>query len=126
MHLRTREMKQDIQQEYTTHSFSLQEIWMACRNLPRIVRLVWKASPSLFVGLMCITILQGVSSPLLAVIAGFLINGVVTGISQRSLEPVIVPLVVQLLVTLMSQGAQYLSRSWQILLNHRLSDYLSL
>jgi ATP-binding cassette subfamily B protein len=119
-------MKQNIQQEDTTHSFSLQEIWMACHDLPRIVRLVWKASPSLFVGTMCVTILQGITSPLLAIIAGFLINGVVTGISQRTLEPVIVPLVVQLLVTLMSQGAQYLSRSWQILLNHRLSDYLSL
>jgi ATP-binding cassette subfamily B protein len=121
-----KEMEQNTLQGDTVHGFRLQEVWMACRNLPRIVRLVWRASPSLFVGLMVIAILQGITSPLLAVIAGLLVNGVVMGISQRSLEPVIVPVVAQFLVTLLSQGAQHLNRSWQILLNHRLSNYLSL
>jgi ATP-binding cassette subfamily B protein len=99
---------------------------MACKGLPRVLRLVWDASPSLVTSMAIITLLGGITPLANVIIARLLIDGALQGLTHRTLQPIVLPVLLQLGTTLLNRVCTRLQATLQVLLNHRLSDHLTL
>lgn len=115
-----------MQSDNTAREFSLHELRTACASLPRVLRLLWGASPWLMTGMALVMLLQGIIPLATVIVAGMLIDGVLQGIAQGSFQPVIIPIALQLAANLVNRLCLRLHATFQVLMNHRLSDYMTL
>jgi ATP-binding cassette subfamily B protein len=118
--------KKALQEDNTTKSFSLSQMLMACKGLPRVLRLVWDASPSLVTSMSIIMLLQGILPLANVIIARLLIDGTLQGIIHGTIQPIVLPVLLQLGVILFIRVCTRFNTTLQVLLNHRSSDHLTL
>src|SRR4051794_19591872 len=110
----------------TAEGFHPREIAIAFVCLPRVLRLVWDASPSLVVGMTLVMLFQGITPLANVIVARLLIDGALRGITQGSLQPLLLPVILQLAINLAGRGCTRLHSMLEVLLNHRLSDHMTL
>lgn len=115
-----------MQKANASKEFNLREICTALTCLPRVLRLTWDASPSLMMGMAFVMLLQGVTPLANVIIARLLIDGVLQGIMYSTIQPIMLPVILQLVVNLINCFCTRLHATLQVLLNHRLSDHMNL
>lgn len=115
-----------MQQINATRDFNLRDICATFASLPRVLRLIWQASPALVAGMAIIMLLQGITPLANVIIARLLIDGALQGIREGTIQPLVLPVVLQLGVNLLARFCTRLYATLQILLNHRLSDHITL
>jgi ATP-binding cassette subfamily B protein len=102
------------------------EILSTFISLPRVLRLVWDASPSLMTSMGFIMLLQGTIPLANVIIARLLIDSALQGIIHGTIQPILLPVILELAINLVSYFCTRLHATLQILLNHRLSDHMAL
>jgi ATP-binding cassette subfamily B protein len=115
-----------MQKNNAAEEFHLRELYATFTCLPRVLRLVWDASPSLVTGMALIMLLQGITPLATVISARLLIDGALQGVAQSSLQPVILPVILQLVINLSERGCTRLHSMLEVLLNHRLSNHMTL
>lgn len=115
-----------MQQITATREFDLHEVCTTFTNLPRALRLIWNAGPLLVIGMAFVMLIQGITPLATVIIARLLIDRALQGITQDSIQPLVLPVVLQLGVNLLNRFCTRLYATLQILLNHRLSDHITL
>ncbi|MBV9390840.1 MAG: hypothetical protein JOY96_03005, partial [Verrucomicrobia bacterium] len=80
--------------------FHPRDIFQVFLGLPRVMLLVWKASPALVIGMTSIMVLQGLLPLANVIVARLLIDGALLGIQRGSIEPVVLPVLLELAVNL--------------------------
>ncbi|HEY1351444.1 MAG TPA: ABC transporter ATP-binding protein [Ktedonobacteraceae bacterium] len=109
-----------------TREVNLHEICTTFAHLPRVLRLIWHASPALVAGMACIMLLEGITPLAHVIIARLLIDGALQGIARGTIQPLVLPVVLQLGVNLLNRLCLRVYATLQILLNHRLSNHITL
>lgn len=104
----------------------LRKATTAWTRFARIFRLVWDASSWLVVSMALIMLLQGFTPLADVLIERQLIDGALQGIAHSTIQPIILPVILQLLVNLVNRFCTRLHNTCQILFNHRLSDHMTL
>src|SRR5690348_8849082 len=102
----------------------LKKVLSSFSSLPRVLRLVWSASPLLTLGLAFVTLLSGVTPVATVTISGFLINSVVAGIATHSLAPIWLPVILQLAVGLLNLLFSMCNTIMQQLLQERVTNHV--
>lgn len=115
-----------MQEDNTPKKFTLRRILSAFTSLPRVLRLVWSASPPLVTGMALITVLQGITPLANVIIARLLIDNALLAITHGTIQPILLPVILQLVVNLANRFSNRLHSTLQVLLNHRLSNYMTL
>ncbi len=115
-----------MQQDNAAKKFNWREALIVFADLPRVLRLVWNASPPLIAGMVVIMLLQGALPLATVIIARLLIDGALQGIAQSSIEPVVLPVILQLGVSLIGRFCAQVNSALVILLNHRLANHITL
>lgn len=115
-----------MQPNETAKALNGREILSTFTSLPRILRLVWNASPTLLLSMGLIMLLQGAIPLANVIIARLLIDGALRGISQSTIQPILLPVSLELISGLLSIFCTRLHATFQVLLNHRLSDHTTL
>ena len=115
-----------MQEDNTPKKFTLRQILSAFTSLPRVLRLVWSASPPLVTGMALITVLQGITPLANVIIARLLIDNALLAITHGTIQPILLPVILQLVVNLANRFSNRLHSTLQVLLNHRLSNYMTL
>jgi ATP-binding cassette subfamily B protein len=115
-----------MQQDNEAKGFGWRQLLVTFTDLPRVLRLVWNASPALVSCLVVIMLLQGITPLVNVIVARLLIDGALQGIIHGSLQPLILPVVLQLAVTLVGSFSSRLKSTLEILLNYRLFNYMTL
>ena len=115
-----------MQQINASREFHPREICTTFASLPRALRLIWQASPALVMGMALIMLLQGITPLANVIIARLLIDGALQGIRQSTIQPLMLPIALQLGVNLLNRFGIRFYATLQILLNHRLSDHITL
>jgi ATP-binding cassette subfamily B protein len=114
------------QESNKSKAFHIREVLLAFTDLPRVLRLVWDASPVLVIGMAFVMFLQGIIPLATVLVARLLIDRALQGIAQRTLLPIILPVVLQLAINLLAHFCTRLQAALRVLLNFRLSDHLEL
>src|SRR5437763_4522700 len=83
--------------------FKLSHVLVAFTNLPRVLHLVWSTNAFLTGAMAFISLLRGVVPAMTVVITKLLIDGVVLGIRIHSVNPVWIPVALQLGVGLLDR-----------------------
>lgn len=115
-----------MQKADTAKEFHLRELYTSFNSLPRVLHLVWDASPALVAGMAFIMLLQGIIPFATVIIARLLIDSTLQGITHSSFQPIVLPVLLQLAVNLISRFCMRLHATLQALLNHRFSDHMTL
>jgi ATP-binding cassette subfamily B protein len=115
-----------MQNDDETKQFKVRDIFKVFQGLPRVLRLVWEASPALMMGMALITLLQGITPLATVIIARLLIDGALQGIARGTIEPVVLPVILQLAVSLAGIVCGRLYSTCEILLIYRLSNHMTL
>lgn len=97
-----------------------------CTAFTKLLRLVWNASPLLVTGMAFIMLLQGITPLANVIIIRQLIDGAIQGITHSTIQPIVLPVILQLVVNVINRFCTRLRTTFQILLNHRLSDHMTL
>lgn len=105
---------------------NLREICTVFPRMARTLRLIWKASPLLVTGMALLMMMQGITPLANVTIARQLIDGALQGIQHNTMQPMILPVALQLVVNLINRFSMRLRTVCQMLLNHRLSDHMAL
>jgi ATP-binding cassette subfamily B protein len=95
-------------------------------GLPRVLKLVWSASPLLTASMAVITILSGITPLASVTISGLLLNSVVAAITIHSFTPVWMPVILQLAVGLLNLLLSTVNSMIQQLLQNRVTDRIQL
>lgn len=123
-------MKQNILSSDTKNTeeqkFELKKVFAAFTGLPRVLHLVWSASPFLTLSLAFLTIIGGITPLANAIIARLLLDGVIAGFNTQTLAPVILPVILQLVTNLVSSACTSFTSLQQTLLQERTSDHIRL
>lgn len=106
--------------------FHPRDIFKVFLGLPRVTLLVWKASPALVIGMTSIMVLQGLIPLANVIVARLLIDGALLGIQRGSIQPVVLPVLLELAVNLVGIVCGRLYFTCRVLLNHRLSNHITL
>ncbi len=107
-------------------NFSMKQVTGAFTSLPRVMKLVWDTSVFFTITLGILNILQGFTPAFSVWITNLVINGVVEGIRIHSADPVWVPVLLQLGISLFSSLLGTLSNIVQQLLQDRVSNRVQL
>jgi len=114
--------KSDQQDE----TFDLKKVFAAFAGLPRVIRLVWSASPFLTMSMALFTILGGVTPLANAISARLLLDGVIQGFLHHTFALVWLPVVLQLAVNLLSRVCSTFTGLIQTLLQERVTEHVQL
>jgi ATP-binding cassette subfamily B protein len=106
--------------------FKLSHVLVAFTNLPRVLHLVWSTDAFLTGAMAFISLIRGVVPAMTVVITRLLIDSVVQGISIHSVNPVWIPVALQLGVGLLDRFLSTLSNITQQLLQDRVSTKVQL
>lgn len=112
--------------EGVRESFSMKQVTGAFTSLPRVLKLVWDTSMFFTITLGILNILQGFTPAFSVWITNLVINGVVEGIRIHSADPVWLPVLLQLGISLLSSLLGTLSNIVQQLLQERVSNRVQL
>ncbi len=107
-------------------SFDLKKIFTAFAGLPRVVRLVWSASPLLTLGMAIFTIIGGITPLGNAIIARLLLDGVLHAVQYHTFAPVWLPVILQLALNVLSRICDTFTALLQTLLQERVSEHVQL
>src|SRR5215472_3018398 len=83
--------------------FQLKQVFASLATLPRIGRLVWAASPSLTCWTALLNIIRGITPAISATITQLLFDGVLAGIHSHTIAPIWLPVILQLVVSLLDR-----------------------
>ncbi|HEV2654600.1 MAG TPA: hypothetical protein VGT82_06560, partial [Ktedonobacteraceae bacterium] len=114
--------KSDKQDE----KFELKKVFTTFAGLPRVIRLVWSASPLLTVGMALFTILGGITPLANAIIARLLLDSVIQGFLHHTFALVWLPVILQLCVNLLSRVCSTFTGLIQTLLQERVTEHVQL
>jgi ATP-binding cassette, subfamily B, bacterial len=114
--------KSDKQDE----KFELKKVFTTFAGLPRVIRLVWSASPLLTVGMALFTILGGITPLANAIIARLLLDSVIQGFLHHTFALVWLPVILQLGVNLLSRVCSTFTGLIQTLLQERVTEHVQL
>ncbi len=114
--------KSDKQDE----KFDLKKVFAALAGLPRVIRLVWSASPLLTMGMALFTILGGITPLANAIIARLLLDSVIQGFLHHTFALVWLPVILQLGVNLLSRVCNTFTGLIQTLLQERVTEHVQL
>ncbi len=114
--------KSDKQDE----NFDLKKVFTALAGLPRVIRLVWSASPLLTMGMAVFTILGGITPLANAIIARLLLDSVIQGFLHHTFALVWLPVILQLGVNLLSRVCSTFTGLIQTLLQERVTEHVQL
>ena len=112
--------------EGAREGFSMKQVTGAFTSLPRVLKLVWDTSVFFTITLGILNILQGFTPAFSVWITNLVINGVVEGIRIHSADPVWLPVLLQLGISLLSSLLGTLSNIIQQLLQDRVSNRVQL
>ena len=104
--------------------FNIKHVFISLMGLPRILRLVWSASASLTIYTAIMSFIRGITPAVTATITQLLLESVLIAIKQRSFEPILLPVCLQLAVNLLDRLFTKLSTISQQLLQDRASNYV--
>jgi ATP-binding cassette, subfamily B, bacterial len=114
--------KSDKQDE----KFELKKVFTTFAGLPRVIRLVWSASPLLTIGMALFTILGGITPLANAIIARLLLDSVIQGFLHHTFALVWLPVILQLGVNLLSRVCSTFTGLIQTLLQERVTEHVQL
>ncbi len=106
--------------------FKLSKVFTAFSSLPRIMHLVFSTSSSLTTGMASISLLRGCTPAVSAIITKQVIDSVVYGINIHSINPIWLPVCLQLAIGLLDQFLSVSGSFTQELLQERVSNRLQL
>jgi len=106
--------------------FKLSHVLVAFTNLPRVLHLVWSTDAFLTGAMAFISLIRGVVPAMTVIITRLLIDSVVLGIRIHSVNPVWIPVALQLGVGLLDRFLSTLSNITQQLLQDRVSTKVQL
>src|SRR6266487_4652278 len=106
--------------------FSFKKIPGAFASIPRVLRLVWSTSPILTVMLGLLNLAQGFTPAISVSISGLVIDSVVRAIRIHSTAPILLPVSLQLGITLVSSLLSTFSNTVQQLLQEQVSNRVQL
>jgi len=106
--------------------FSLKKVLTSFASLPRVLRLVWEASPPLVIGLALFTLIGGFTPLATVIIARLLIDGALTAIRHGTIAPIWLPVGLQLAVSLLNGFSNTINSLLQSLLQDRVSNHIQL
>ncbi|HZR42782.1 MAG TPA: ABC transporter ATP-binding protein, partial [Ktedonobacteraceae bacterium] len=106
--------------------FDLKKVFAAFAGLPRVLRLVWSASPPLTLGMAAVTLVSSLLPVATTIITGLLLDGVIAGFRLHTLDPVWLPVILQLFVTLLSGVCSTFHTMLQALLGERVENHVHL
>ncbi len=107
-------------------SFNLKKVFSAFAGLPRVVRLVWAASPGLTAGMALFTIIGGFTPLANAIIARLLLDNVIQAVIHHTFAPIWLPVILQLSVNLLDRTCSACNSLLQSLLQDKVSDRVQL
>lgn len=105
-------------------NFQLKHVFASVKTLPRIARIVWKASPRLTFWSALLCLARGVTPAISATITQLLFDGVLTGIRQESIGPIWLPVCLQLAVNLLDRSFLRVGFILQQLLQDRVAEHV--
>ena len=112
--------------EESQEKFQLKQVIASLKTLPRIVRLVWVASPNLTFWTAVLNLIRGITPAISATITQLLFDAVLTGIRAHTIDPIWLPVILQLVVSVLDRVFSRASSVCQSLLQDRVSDYVQL
>ena len=107
-------------------AFSFKKVFGSLTSLPRVTKLVWATSPLLTAGLALLNILRGITPAITVTISQLVIDGVLHGIRTHSINPIWLPVGLQLLVGVIDRLLMTLSNIDQQLLQEHVSNNIQL
>lgn len=110
----------------TEQRFDPKKVFTAFASLPKILYLVWAASPVLMIGMAVSTIVGGIVPLANAIIAGILLDSIIKAVFLHTLAPIWLPIILQLLVNLVDRTCSTLTSLFQTLLQERVTDHIQL
>ncbi len=116
MHFRRGRKKQ------SDDEFKISQVFVAFASLPRVLRLVWSTDAPLTAGLGFISLLRGTTPAITVVITKLVIDSVVRAIRIGSVNPVWLPVGLQLAVGLLDRLLTTISNIVQQLLQERVAN----
>jgi ATP-binding cassette subfamily B protein len=122
MVLKTREEKKQGSQQ-----FSLRNVWEGLAGVPRVLRLVWSASPLLTSCLAGLTALRGITPLITITISRVILDNVILAIYHtHSITPILFPVLLQVIINLLDRICGVFTLSVQQLLQDRTQDTIQL
>lgn len=110
----------------TDDSFKFSQVLQAFTGLPRVLRLVWSTQPLLTLALALLNLLRGATPAVSVIITKMVIDSVVRGIQIHSVDPIWLPVGLQLAIGLVDRLLSTLSNITQQLLQERVSNRVQL
>jgi ATP-binding cassette subfamily B protein len=108
------------------NEFKLSHVLVAFTSLPRVLQLVWSTDAFLTAAMAFISLVRGVVPAVTVVITKLVIDSVVLGIRIHSVNPVWIPVGLQLAIGLVDRFLSTLSNIAQQLLQERVSTKVQL
>jgi ATP-binding cassette, subfamily B, bacterial len=112
--------------EQPDEKFQLKQVFTSLTTLPRIARLVWAASPSLTCWSALLNLIRGITPAISATITQLLFDGVLAGIHDHTINPIWLPVILQLVVNMLDRIFSRAGSVCQSLLQDRVSDYVEI
>lgn len=112
--------------EESQEKFQLKQVFTSLKTLPHIARLVWSASPSLTCCTAVLNLVRGITPAISALITQLLFDGVLTGIRTHTIDPIWLPVILQLALNILDRVFSRAGSVCQSLLQDRVSDYVQL
>src|SRR5712692_11504861 len=110
----------------TDEKFSYKKVPAAFASLPRVLHLVWSTSSLLTMIMGLLSLLQGFTPAISVSISALLIDRVVLAIRDHRIDPIWLPIALQLGITLISSLLSTLSNIVQQLLQEQVSNRVQL
>jgi len=106
--------------------FNLKKVLASFAGLPRVLHLVWEASPRLMIGMALFTLIGGFTPLATVIIARLLIDGALIAIRYGTIGPIWLPVILQLAVGLLNGFSNTINSLFQSLLQDRVSNHIQL
>lgn len=110
----------------TDQEFKLSKVFTAFTSLPRVLKLVWTTHAPLTAAMALISVLRGITPAATVTISQLVIDGVLHGIRIHSVNPIWVPVGLQLAVGLLDRFLTTLSNIVQQLLQEQVANRVQL
>jgi ATP-binding cassette subfamily B protein len=112
--------------EQPDEKFQIKQVFASLATLPRITHLVWTASPSLTCWTAVLNLIRGITPAISATITQLLFDGVLAGIRNHTIDPIWLPVILQLVLSVLERVFSRAGTVLQYLLQERVSDHVQL
>ena len=114
----------DTSEEQET--FKLKEVFVAFATVPRVMKIVWAADVFLTLGLAIVTVMQGLTPAAQVIISQLVIDSVGYGIRIHASTPIWLPVILQLVVSVVDRFLSSAGTALEQLLQERVSNHVKL